>query len=189
MLEVNAGATGVEWGTLPSTTLPTLGDARQVLSINVDADGIEWADPLTFARPEGRQYTLSGRTSSTTAVGQVRISAEEGEVYISQPASPTNDFQDILRVGRFWDLVDGDDYIYYRTDAVSLTSETDYDVVTLDVTLVDTNGTYAPSNGDTVTLTTALRELPDFESGDAGEVLTVNSAGTALEWAVQSGRN
>ena len=183
VLEVNSGATGVEWGTLPSTTLPTLGDARQVLSINVDADGIEWADPLTFARPEGRQYTLSGRTSSTTAVGQVRISAEQGEVYISQPATPTNDFEDILRVGRFWDLVDGDDYIYYRTDSVSVTSETDYDVVTLGVTLVDTNGTYAPLNGDVVTLTTALRELPDFESGDAGEVLTVNSTGTALEWA------
>ena len=183
VLEVNSAADGVEWGTLPSTTLPTLGDARQVLSINVDADGIEWADPLTFARPEGRQYTLSGRTSSTTAVGQVRISAEQGEVYISQPATPTNDFEDILRVGRFWDLVDGDDYIYYRTDSVSVTSETDYDVVTLGVTLVDTNGTYAPLNGDVVTLTTALRELPDFESGDAGEVLTVNSAGTALEWA------
>ena len=44
VLEVNSGATGVEWSTVAAGNLPALGTAGQVLTVNDAVDASEWAD-------------------------------------------------------------------------------------------------------------------------------------------------
>ena len=44
VLEVNAGATGVEWSTVAAGNLPALGDAGQILAVNTSENAAEWVD-------------------------------------------------------------------------------------------------------------------------------------------------
>ena len=136
-IRTKIGATG--GSSLPSFTGTTEG---QVLAVNSGTDGAEWTDRIYDRKPLGHQYTLTGRASSTTAVDQVRHSASEGEVYISQKKiNPSPAYHTIMRVGRTFDLDNGTTSAYFRIDNVAEEELTDYDVVTLGVTYIDGTGT------------------------------------------------
>ena len=185
VLTINTAEDAAEWAdasggsSLPSFTGTTAG---QLLAVNSGTDGAEWVDHELFSRPEGRQYALAGRLATLSEPNQVRLSSE-GLVYVSQANSnPTFDYTDVLSVGRVWELSEGTDYTVFRTASFTHSVIDTERILVLTVDTLESGGTLTLENGDTVTLTTEQRELPD-SLGTAGQVLTIDSAGVMVEWA------
>ena len=180
----NSTSDAAEWADATGGSgLPTLGTAGQILAVNSGASAAEWVDPAIFSRPEGRQYALLGRADSLQLVNQVRLQSDADIVYISQDdTDPSVDYRDVLDVGRVWELEQGSDYRVYRTESYTTTNSDFGHTIAFTVEVLDSAGSLAFDNADTVTLTTEQRELPET-LGTAGQVLTVDEDGVFVEWA------
>ena len=126
---------------------------------------------------------MLGRADSLQLVNQVRLQSDADIVYISQDdTDPSVDYRDVLDVGRVWELEQGSDYRVYRTESYTTTNSDFGHTIAFTVEVLDSAGSLAFDNADTVTLTTEQRELPET-LGTAGQVLTVDEDGVFVEWA------
>lgn len=185
ILTVNSGATGVEWADAP-TELPSIsGNGSKVLKVNAGATGVEWAAestelPTATSADNGKVLGVTDTSGTLSWVSQTpaQVNADWNAVsgaaqILNKPTIPTVD----------------QSYSASSTNAQSGTAVADalsnVNQVPSSTSADDTKVLTVNSSGEPV-WANAPRELP-ASLGTAGQVLTVNSGATGVEWATASG--
>lgn len=182
VLTVNSGATGVEWANVPSELPATLGTAGQVLSVNSGATGVEWASILS-----GYTFVVNADIVAPSAISPG--SYVVASVDLTNYGGQNNDYIAFCNPSGFYVALGN--YYSLRASSISVAVTNCGSDVIASSTVVGKAQIYSRpkegTNNKAVSVggvgKSAVRpqELP-ATLGTAGQVLSVNSGATGVEW-------